>query len=441
MRLSIPFGILAGIFFSLFFLPGFGYAQNPGKAAYVQGENLRKQNKCDEAVLKYQEAFKLEPENYRYSFAEGKCYYKLKQYDLAISAFEKTASAKPDFTAAYSILAKIYTRQKDYGKAIEYYDLAAKYEDNKDRKVSYKLLIVQMLLQDGKTNEAMSHISEAKAIDPQNLKILYYDAKISNKNGDYENAKSSMLVATPQLKDAPPAKSAPYFYELGYAYNQLGDYQGAKAAWDNANFGPYKSLIAQQLSKNSPAYFYKTAVSYFTAGEYSQAESQISNALELQNDFPPATILQGKIAKKQGNLSQAASYFNQAANSESDPEKKAQLLMYALTTQVDAGDFSGALSTANNVLASSPGNTTAMFIKAQAQYKMGQYSSSISTLESLLSNPSLDAMSKAKYNFTLGMAAKNNMDTEKAKNAFKNAMGGPFKPAAKAELDLLLGKG
>ena len=98
MRLSIPLGVLAGVMFSLISVSAF--AQPAGRASYIQGENLRKQNKCDEAVLKYQEAAKLEPENYRYPFAEGKCYYKLKQYDLAIGAFETAVSAKPDRTGS-----------------------------------------------------------------------------------------------------------------------------------------------------------------------------------------------------------------------------------------------------------------------------------------------------------------------------------------------------
>ena len=100
-------------------------------------------------------------------------------------------------------------------------------------------------------------------------------------------------------------------------------------------------------------------------------------------------------------------------------------------------DFSGALSSANDILGSQPNNLRVMFYKAQAQYQMGQYGSSISTLESLLSGTN-DAKSKAKYNFVLGMAAMNT-DVERAKTAFKAAMVGPYKPAAKNELDKLMG--
>jgi predicted Zn-dependent protease len=85
-----------------------------------------------------------------------------------------------------------------------------------------------------------------------------------------------------------------------------------------------------------------------------------------------------------------------------------------------------------------PGNPRILYTKALSQYYLGQYESSISTLESLMaaSNNNRD---KAKYNFIIGMAAKNT-DVEKAKNAFRAAMYGPYKPAAKNELDRLMGK-
>ena len=85
-------------------------------------------------------------------------------------------------------------------------------------------------------------------------------------------------------------------------------------------------------------------------------------------------------------------------------------------------------------------NSKIMYYKSLAQFNLGQYSASMSTAEEALTSGSLDAKSKAKFNFIIGMAAKNSSDVEKAKDAFKNAMYGPFKPAAKNELDKLVGK-
>ncbi|MEM7037157.1 MAG: tetratricopeptide repeat protein [Bacteroidota bacterium] len=424
------------VFCSLLYVDVF--AQGPGKASYIQAENLRKSKRYNEAIAKYDEAIKLEPGNYRYYFSRGKCYYAMKDYDLALSSFEESVEYKKENVFAYTLIAKIYRKKGDKPNAIYYYDLAFQNEKDPKRKVGYKMEAVKLLLQDGKTEEAQRHLQEVKQVAPDNLNILYFDAKISNQNGDYENARSNMQSAVGQLNNAPPAQAAKYWYELGYAENKLGDYQSASKSWEKAYFGRYKTLINRERSKNSPAYFYRKAVSYYSAGEYDESKVQIDKALELQNNFSAAYMLMGRMSKKQGNFSMAIQNYQNAANFEQDPNKKAKLLTMLASLQLDAGEYSGAISSANEVLNNQSTNSRVKYVKALAQYRLGQYDSSISTLESLLQG-SNDNRSKAKYNFIIGMAAKNT-DVEKAKNAFRAASIGPYKPAAKNELDKLMGK-
>jgi len=412
-------------------------AQNPGKTAYQQAENLRKGKRYQEAIAKYEEAIRLEDNNYRYYFSRGKCYYAMKDYDLALSSFEETVELKKDFVFAYTLIAKIYRRKADNPNAVYYYDLASKAENDPKRKVGYKMEAVKLLLRDGKTEEAQGHLADAKRFAPDDLGILYFDAKISNQNGDHERARDNMMVATAKVADQPPATSAKYFYELGLAHNKLGDYKSAQTAWEKAYFGPYKSAIDRERSKNSPAYFYRIAVSYYVAGEYAEARTQIDKALELQNNFAAAYTLMGKMEKKQGNYNAAADNFRTAANFEQDPNKKMRLQMMLTGLQVNAGDYSGAISSADDILAKQPGNSKVKYYKALSQYHTGAYGSSISTLESLLSEAN-DNKTKARYNFVLGMAAKNT-DQDRAKEAFRAAMYGPYKPAAKIEYDKLNG--
>lgn len=416
------------------------WAQGPGKAAFMQAENLRRQKRYQEAIAKYDESLAQEAGNARYLFSKGKCYYSMKEYDLALSSLEEATQAKSDLTPAYSLIAKIYRRKNDNASAIYYYDQAFQNEGSKERKVQYKLEAVKLALKDGNIEEAKNHIREARGVDQENLNILYYDAKLSNKTGDYENAKDAMLVAASALENAPPAQSAKFYYELGFAFNNLNDYNNANKAWEKAYFGSYKRLIDRERSKNSPKFFYQKALSYYLAGQFDESQAELNRALELQNDFSAAYMLMGKMSKKQGNYTQAISHYQSAASMEQDPRRKTKLQVMLANMQLDAGDYSGALSTSNELLTGQGNNPRIMYLKALSQYHMGQYGSSITTLESMLGNPSLDNKSKAQYNFALGMAAKNT-DVDKAKNAFKNAMYGPFKPAAKNELDQLLGNG
>lgn len=415
------------------------YGQGQGKASYITAENLRKAKRYNEAVAKYDEAIKLEPGNYRYYFSRGKCYYAMKEYDLALSSFEETVENKKDFVFAYTLIAKIYRKKEDIPNAIYYYDLAFQNENDPKRKVGYKMEAIKLLLQENKTEEAQRHLAEVKAVAPDNLNILYFDAKISNQNGDYENAKNSMLSATSQLGNEPPANAAKYWYELGYAYNKAGDYANAQKAWEKAYFGRYKTLIDRERSVNSPAYFYRMAVSYYMIGAYTESKEQVDKSLELQNDFGAAYLLLGKMDKKRGNFNGAIENYRSAANFESDPAKKAKLESMLVSLQVDAEDFQGAISTANSVLGKQPNNPKIVYLKAMAQYHLGQYNGAIGSLEPLATSTN-DNAAKAKYYFIIGMAARNT-DTEKAKSAFKAAMYGPYKPAAKNELDKLMKNG
>lgn len=428
--------LLTLVFCCVTVLAAFG--QGPGKAAYQQAENLRKGKRYPEAIAKYDEAIKLEAGNYRYFFARGKCYYEMKEYDLALSSFEESIEYKKDNVFAYTLIAKIYRKKNDNANAVYYYDLAFQNEQDQQRKVGYKMEAIKLLLQDGKTADAQKHLQEVKAVEPNNLNILYFDAKISNENGDHQNARKNMEVATTKLEGQPPAQAAKYWYELGFACNKMGDYACSQKAWEKAYFGKYKTLIDRERSINSPAFYYRIATSYYTGGDYDASREQINKALELQNNFSAAYLLLGKIDKKQGNYSSAIENYKKAANFEEDPAKKGKLLQVLGVLQADAGDYSGALASVNEALGKQPGNPQLVYLKALSHYHLRQYDSAINTLEPLLANTS-DAATKSKYSFLIGMAAKNT-DVEKAKVMFKAAMAGPFKPAAKNELDKLMGK-
>jgi tetratricopeptide (TPR) repeat protein len=414
--------------------------QGAGKNAFAQAESLRKGKRYQEAIVKYDEAIKLEAGNYRYHFSRGKCYYEMKEFDLALSSFEESIEYKKDNVFAYTLIAKIYRRKNDNVNAVYYYDLAFQYEQDPKRKVSYKMEAIKLLLQDNKTAEAQKHLKEVKAVEPDNINILYFDAKISNENGEYQEARKNMEVATTKLEGQPPAQAAKYWYELGFACNKLGDYACSSKAWEKAYFGKYKALIDREKSVNSPAFYYRIAMSYFAGGEYEQSKAQIDKSLELQNNFPAAYLLMGKIDKKQGNYSSAIENFKRAASFEEDPAKKVKILQTLASLQVDAGDYSGGISTINEAISKSQPSPQLQYMKAVCHYQLRQYDSAISLLEGMITGTQ-DAALKAKYSFLIGMSAKNT-DSEKAKAAFKAASAGPmFKAASKVELEKLMKAG
>ncbi|MDP5168635.1 MAG: tetratricopeptide repeat protein [Bacteroidia bacterium] len=430
--------LYASAFFAILTL-GFSLrvvAQGPGYQSYVQGENFRKQNNCRDAIQKYDEAIRLEPGNYKYYFQRGKCQYTLKDTEAAIQSFKNTVEYQQNFTPAYSLLAKIYKTENDNANAIFYYEQAAKFESNTKRKVQYQLLLVNLLLKEDRVYDAKRHIDEARRIDPDNPNILYYSAEIDLQDGRWDEARIAYEAAinSERLKTAPPAELAKYYYGLGLSLSNLGDAAGAQKAWTKANFGPYRQLIQQQMMKTNHVYFYKIAVSYYLNGEYRESESYIAKALELQKDFSSAFILKGKIAQKENNVRQAVQYYEQAINSEANPARKVQMYALIANLQLSNNDAFGAISTINQALQiDSKGSATLFYLKAKAEYDSGRFNDAINTLEMLLA-AGVDTKSKAKYSFMLGMAAKKVSDYGKAKEAFKNALYGPYKPAAMVEI-------
>lgn len=427
-------------------LVGFGlqsFAQGPGNASYLQAENLRKQNNCRDAIMKYDEAIRLEPGNYKYYFQRGKCQYTMKDVEMAINSFKATVQYQPNFTPAYSLLAKIYKTENDFDNAIYYYEQAARYENNSKRKVQYQLLLVNLLLKEDRVYDAKRHIDEARRLDPENPNILYYSAEIDVQDGRWAEAKEAYETAlsSERLASSPPAELAKYYYGLGLCLSNLGDAAGAQRAWAKANFGPYRQLIQQQMLKTNHVYYYKIAVSYYLNGEYSEAETYIAKALELQRNFSSAFVLKGKIAQKQNNIRQAIQYYEQAIENEPNPAKKMKMYSLIANLQLNNNDAYGALSTITDALSvDSRGSASLYYLKAKAEYSSGRHNEAISTLNRLL-EAGVDTKSKARYSFMLGMASKKIGDYEAAKEAFRNAMYGPYKPAAKIELTKLEERG
>lgn len=432
------------LFFSLIvlvLLPSQSIAQAPGRAAFIQAENLRKQNRCKDAIDKYMDAISAEPQNYKYFFAKGKCEYKLKQMEDAKASFTRTVEYREDYSPAYSLLAKIYKDEGKIDDAIYYYEQAARYERTDSRKLQYKLLVINLLLKEDRTYDARRHIEEARDIDPSNPKILYYTAELAAQDEDWSRAREDYELAlnSDQLKSASPAVKAKYYYGLGLAYSNLGDNENARKAWQKANFGPYKKLIQQQMQQTSHVYFYKIALSYYLNGEYEESERYIDKSLDLQRDFSSAFILRGKIEKKRGNMSRAIQYYEDAINLEKDPARKASMYSLVASLQLSNNDSYGALASLDRALDANPNNSKLLYMRAKAEYESGRFNDAITTLDRLL-NAGVDTRTKARYNFMKGMAARRAGDVDVAKTAFENARYGPYKPAASIELDKLNGK-
>ncbi|MDX1908485.1 MAG: tetratricopeptide repeat protein [Bacteroidia bacterium] len=418
-------------------------AQGPGKNAFMAAESLRQQNKLKEAIAKYNEALNLEPSNYKYYFQKGKCEYKLRDMESAKESFKASAEYKQNFTPAYSLLAKIYKEEKDFANAIFYYEQAVKFEADPSRRVQYQLLLINLLLVENRSDDARKHIEDARTLAPNNPNVLFYTGEIAIQDEQWEPARQAYerALASEELKDATPAEKAKYYYGLGLALSKLGDSAGAKKAWAKANFGPYQKLIAQQLTETNHIHYYKIAVGYYLNGAYDECEQHLDKSLEIQRDFSSAYVLKAKIESRSGNMDGALAEYRKAIEVEKVPARRAQYYLQTANIHANRNNYGATLTDLAAAIKEDPALTTRadlLYLRGRAEYGSGQYTAAISTLDNLMKGTT-DVKTKSKYAFLLGMAAKRAGETDKAKEAFKVAMYGSYKPAAQLELAQLEG--
>lgn len=147
----------------------------------------------------------------------------------------KMLAVDPDSKVALAGLVEIYSRRKDFGKALEWFDqlydkypteadigqdLAARLVDNRnyeqaagvlkklvETKKDYELQILlgQALVRAGKKDEAEKYLEEAKQLDPTDFRALYLLGYVYRDTGRQEEAKEAwtrVLDLYPNLAQA-----------------------------------------------------------------------------------------------------------------------------------------------------------------------------------------------------------------------------------------------
>jgi tetratricopeptide (TPR) repeat protein len=403
----------------------------------LKAEEFKRSKNYDAALAEYDKAIKADPQNPEYTFRKGQVYYIKKDAENAIQYFEKTISLRQDYLNAHLGLARLYTLKSNNENAVKAFESAFKYEEDKAKKVEYKMNIVKILYRLNRFKEAEIHIADALKIEPNNLSLLYYSALLNNTLGKYEEAKNDMLKATSILRSDDPKEFAKYYYELGYAYYHLEKFNEARMALDKANYGPFKQLVF----KMTPPYFYGMALAYFKIYDIEDSKRYLETALKMKPDFSQAHDLLLKIVAMKADKTAMIESMKRAVEYEKEPQKKATGYANLCELQFNAGKYQDAVNSANACLAIQPQNTQIAFLKAMALYKSKKIDEAINILNILTKQTSLDQEARAQYNFALGIIySRSGKDAKIAENAFKKADFAGYKYAAMAEIESLSGQ-
>ncbi len=428
----------------LFFLLGFVFfvniytlkaqeASSKAMGHLSRADNFLKQRNYQGAILEYDNAIRIEPNNYQFWVMKAQVYTTNKDVRNAIKCFEKVIELKDDYLKAYISLHKLYMQEKNIEKAITALDEACQYESDQKLKAAYRNEIIKILYKEEQFAKAGKHIQELLALTPESPNALYYSAKYNNVMNNYDGAiRNIQDILTIIGTVEEPEKTAKFYYELGFAYHKKGEYKNADEALKKADYGIYKAKIFQLSS----AYYYAVAFAYYKIYEMQTCEQVLDIALNMNKEFSSAHDLKLRIERQKSDQNSVIEALKSSANSEKDVEKKLKKFTDLIEMLYSGGKYEEATKFAAEALKLANANPQILYLKGLIEHKLNRHQAAIMIIEELSNRSGLNQDLKAQMNFTLGLIYDKMGNSDKlAQKAYEKANFGIYKYAAIEKLE------
>ncbi|MGH0115363.1 UNVERIFIED_CONTAM: hypothetical protein FKN15_006791 [Acipenser sinensis] len=196
------------------------------------------------AIEVYNEAIKLNQNDWEVFYNLGVCYMYLKDFKHAKEKMNCSLQLnKHDIT--FMTLGKIYLLEGDTDSAIEVYKKAVEFSpENTDLLTTLGLLYLQL----GVYQKAFEHLGNALTYDPNNYKAILAAGSMMQTHGDFDVAMNKYRVAACAIPESPPLWNNIGMCFFGKKkYVALGVYQKAFEHLGNAlTYDPnnYKAILA-----------------------------------------------------------------------------------------------------------------------------------------------------------------------------------------------------
>lgn len=147
-----------------------------GQAGSLLGKNP------GERITLLRKALEADPQNAEAYFDLGRLYTRSKDYSKAIKAYQKAADLNYRSADTFFNLGFIYASKKDYMNAEKMFLLAAESRPNYLDKALFNLAVVQQ--KQGKTNQCIDNLEKALIVNPENQRVRKYLNRFKNNSGD-----------------------------------------------------------------------------------------------------------------------------------------------------------------------------------------------------------------------------------------------------------------
>ncbi len=211
------------------------------QAIQKEGEAYLRRGNFTQALKKFLEAEKRDPEDPYLQHNLGLAYMGKDKYKLAEKHFKKAMELNPDYVAAVNSLGTAYLRQEKYDKAIEYFQKVA---DNMLYAKPHYAFSNMGWAYVGKNeyNRALKFFSRALDTNPEFVQAIHGKARAWLSLQQPEKAVSFLEKKIQKL----PGYSVLHS-DLAKAYETVYEYDKARRSWHQVlNIAPEYSSIAEE---------------------------------------------------------------------------------------------------------------------------------------------------------------------------------------------------
>lgn len=426
--------ILMSSVFSCCYFTNFAQAQHEGLDWFANGERHKQQARYDLALQEYDKAVQREPQNHLYIFSKAQCEYQLKKPKEAAQSLSYVIRLNSNYSPAYALLAKIYADQNDNAKAAQLYDIAARYEQEADKKQFYRFFVIKQNLAEKNWATAFEKIKLTKTEFPENLELYYLESQVANYLGKYREAIEAIETVEPKIATLHPSENARYYYQKGYAYYHLDNFEQAFKTWTKANYGNFKTKIEEF----SPARYAYLAEAYMEVHQFNEAQAFAQKTLKIDPSNASAyfTLANLEDTKVTQNVDKTLELYYQSAKFEKDVKRSAQIYEQIAKLELSKKNYENAYKATTNGLTFNAANKNLLYLNGLALFHLHKYPEAAEALQKALAQMR-DTNEHARCMFLLGLAYRNGGKLDIARRAFANVQAQPFKMAATHETKLI----
>lgn len=193
-----------------------------------EGENLRQRRNAQGALEKYQEALKLDPNEFLGYYLSAVVNYDEKKYEEALQFIAKALEINPQHTKSYLLKGQILEKLNRNDEALAAYENSVKIEP--DYEIGWDRIGLLYYNQKNYA-KALEAYQKVISVNPKNMRAYEKIGQIYIDMNDYPNALTYLKKVT---ENPDEAKNPRTWLRLAQVLNNLGECQQAKEATETA---------------------------------------------------------------------------------------------------------------------------------------------------------------------------------------------------------------